>query len=153
PVSLRLAIDAGDTLARDLSLALDLPETHDRGALGERLARQVDAEWARAGARFASARPAAVTPPAAVPPSAPPSIELMTLDDHLRRVGDRFPADLRPWLGFTAPDVARDLMVSASRLRSFTQCLYRAFLAAVARVRPIDEPEEDLDLRAEGTAI
>lgn len=130
----------------------DLPDMRDAGAFVENEAptpesAQVDAEWARSGARFVD------TPRWEV------GDEPVTLLDHLGGTDTHFPARLAPWLGESGarPDGADALpdgsRLSPSKMEAFTQCLYRAYLQQVLRVEEREEPIDDLDQREVGTAV
>jgi hypothetical protein len=152
PVGLDLAF--GPRAGADcFGLAVELPERADRAALaegrGERdaLSLQLDAEWARAGVAFDGAGASFTLAPGE------------TLADQLERDLPRVPDDLRPLLGEAGvyPSASGGLpegfTLSASRLRAFTNCLYKAFLESVLRLRAAEEPSEDLDPREVGTAV
>lgn len=151
PVDLPLTYDADSPTSYGLSLPLpDLLDARvfEQDAPPNTDSLQVDAEWARAGARFTD-----------TPAAEKSEEEAITLLDHLADVDARFPERLKPWLGETGqradgtdalPDGSR---VSASKMEAFTQCLYRAYLQQVLRVEERDEPVEDLDVREIGIAV
>lgn len=153
PVELELAMDEsrlGDSYGLDLAL----PETADRAALAEgagtvdRFTTQVDVEWAREGTAFA-----------AVEPTASFDADSEPLGTYLARFTDRYPEDLRPWLGFvgTLPGASDglppDLVLSASRLGDFMQCTYRAFARTVLRLEPREEMADDFAAADVGKAV
>ena len=166
PVHLRLVYpkDTEHPSANDsYGLGLELPEKRDRTAFdvrpaksgrergetkaGDGTCQQIDVEWARHGSALDA--PFAFAP---LPSDAP-------LASFLARDLERFPPDLLPWLGHIAlrneerNGLPEGFVLTASKLRAFTQCLYRAYCQSVLRLKPIEDVEEDLDAREVGTAM
>jgi hypothetical protein len=153
PVGLPLVFD--ETMARSsFGLDLALPERTDRAGFARGAgapsfeATQVDAEWARRGVAFEGAAS-----------SIPPAPDPLTLDAQIGLDLPRHPPDLRPWLGEVGatatggPVLPKDFQLSASRLRAFTGCLFKAYCESILRLEAPEEPTEDLDPREVGTAV
>ncbi|GEM_PF-4915766 len=149
-----LDLDTSDVrAAQTYGLVAGVAETRDLGALvpggAIRDARsvQVDLEWLRDGVGLEAPGEHTFDP------------DEDTLADFLEAHAGRLPDELRPWLGEAGSYPGRDdglpvgFNLSASRLTAFTQCLYRAWLQSVLKLRAPDELEEELDARELGDAI
>lgn len=141
-----------DHVASSYGFAFDLAEAQERAAFGvggarDPVTRQIDSEWARSGALVGGAT------------AAVDGGDRVTLEDHLVANAQRFPVSLRPWLGDaglipgTLDGLPDSFVLSATRAAAFTQCLYRAFVRSVLRIKPHEEVTEEIDVAAVGTVV
>ncbi len=109
------------------------------------LAIQGTAEWVRAGRGMPS------------DPTTPAPAGHALLTRQLEQAGPIAPPWVMPWLGHAldVPEAVLDAGPHAATglLTEVSQCLYRAFVRRVLRVRPLEELSEDLDPREVGEAV